>query len=75
MREPSHVRRRQWDLGAAEVAAFEAGREDFESAETAEGGLGPIFNGVSSLLSFAADAYRRLSDAEQKHVLDFLNSI
>ena len=28
-------------------AAFEAGREEFESIETAEGGLGPIFNDLS----------------------------
>ena len=31
-------------LTAAQLAVFEAGREEFESVETAEGGLGPIFN-------------------------------
>jgi CxxC motif-containing protein (DUF1111 family) len=31
-------------LTSAELAAFEEGREEFESVETPEGGLGPIFN-------------------------------
>jgi len=35
------------DLTLAQIAAFEAGREEFESVETAEGGLGPIFNNNS----------------------------
>jgi CxxC motif-containing protein (DUF1111 family) len=35
------------DLGAGELAAFEEGKEEFESVETPEGGLGPIFNGSS----------------------------
>lgn len=35
------------DLDAASLAAFEAGREEFESVETPEGGLGPIFNDSS----------------------------
>jgi len=30
-----------------QLAAFEAGREEFESIETPEGGLGPIFNDMS----------------------------
>jgi len=30
-----------------QLAAFEAGREEFESIETSEGGLGPIFNDMS----------------------------
>lgn len=34
-------------LTAAQLAAFAAGREEFESVETIEGGLGPIFNGNS----------------------------
>jgi CxxC motif-containing protein (DUF1111 family) len=34
-------------LDADEQAAFLAGREEFESVETAEGGLGPIFNNNS----------------------------
>ena len=44
------------DLDAAEAAAFEAGREEFESAETPEGGLGPIFNGVSCVACHSARA-------------------
>ena len=35
------------DLTAEQLAAFEAGREEFESEETAADGLGPIFNNVS----------------------------
>ena len=35
------------DLKADELAAFTAGREEFEAVETPEGGLGPIFNGSS----------------------------
>ena len=31
-------------LNAEQLAQFEEGREEFESIETAEGGLGPIFN-------------------------------
>src|SRR4051794_11010496 len=31
-------------LSAEQLADFEAGREEFESIETAAGGLGPIFN-------------------------------
>jgi CxxC motif-containing protein (DUF1111 family) len=34
-------------LSAAELAAFAEGREEFESIETADGGLGPIFNNNS----------------------------
>jgi CxxC motif-containing protein (DUF1111 family) len=34
-------------LSAEQLAAFTAGREEFESIETAEGGLGPIFNNTS----------------------------
>jgi len=34
-------------LSAEQLAAFAAGREEFESIETAEGGLGPIFNNTS----------------------------
>lgn len=44
------------DLSSAQVAAFEAGREEFESAETAEGGLGPIFNGVACVACHSAQA-------------------
>ncbi|HSV68917.1 MAG TPA: di-heme oxidoredictase family protein [Methylibium sp.] len=44
------------DLEAAQAAAFEAGREEFESAETADGGLGPIFNGVSCVACHSAPA-------------------
>jgi CxxC motif-containing protein (DUF1111 family) len=34
-------------LAPDEVARFEAGREAFEEVETAEDGLGPVFNGTS----------------------------
>jgi CxxC motif-containing protein (DUF1111 family) len=34
-------------LAPADLAAFEAGLEEFQSIETAEGGLGPVFNGTS----------------------------
>jgi len=34
-------------LTSDQIAAFVAGREEFESIETAEGGLGPIFNDSS----------------------------
>ncbi|HEY4066760.1 MAG TPA: di-heme oxidoredictase family protein [Burkholderiaceae bacterium] len=34
-------------LSASETAAFLAGREEFESVETVEGGLGPIYNNDS----------------------------
>jgi CxxC motif-containing protein (DUF1111 family) len=34
-------------LTAAQLAAFTAGREEFESIETADGGLGPIYNNDS----------------------------
>lgn len=44
------------DLKARQVAAFEAGREEFESAETVEGGLGPIFNDVSCVACHSAAA-------------------
>jgi CxxC motif-containing protein (DUF1111 family) len=34
-------------LSAEQLAAFAAGREEFESIETVEGGLGPLFNNTS----------------------------
>src|SRR5882724_5628385 len=36
-------------LTQAELAAFDAGRIEFENVETPETGLGPIFNNVSCL--------------------------
>ncbi len=43
-------------LTAAQLAAFAAGREEFENVETPEGGLGPIFNNVSCVSCHAAGA-------------------
>ena len=44
------------DLDKAQLDAFEDGREEFESAETPEGGLGPIHNGVSCVACHSAQA-------------------
>ncbi len=41
-------------LSAAELATFIEGREEFEAVETPEGGLGPIFNGVSCVACHSA---------------------
>ena len=43
-------------LNAAQTAAFEAGREEFESVETPEGGLGPIFNNNACAACHSAGA-------------------
>lgn len=43
-------------LNAAQMAAFEGGREEFESVETPEGGLGPIFNNSSCAACHSAGA-------------------
>ena len=43
-------------LDAAQRATFDAGREEFESIETAEGGLGPIFNNNACAACHSAGA-------------------
>ena len=41
-------------LGAAQLAQFAQGRQEFESIETPEGGLGPIFNNNSCVACHSA---------------------
>lgn len=43
-------------LSAAQLAQFEEGRTEFESVETAEGGLGPIFNNNSCVACHSMQA-------------------
>ena len=43
-------------LTAAQAAQFSAGRDEFESIETIEGGLGPIFNGDACAACHSAGA-------------------
>ena len=43
-------------LTAGQLALFGAGLEEFENVEDAEGGLGPIFNGVSCVSCHASGA-------------------
>jgi CxxC motif-containing protein (DUF1111 family) len=43
-------------LSSAQLALFNAGREEFQASETVEGGLGPIFNGNACAACHAAGA-------------------
>ena len=49
-------------LSRAQLAVFEAGQEEFESIETPEGGLGPIFNGNACAACHSAGAVGGASD-------------
>ena len=49
-------------LNAAQLAAFAVGKEEFENVETADGGLGPIFNNNSCVACHSSGATGGASD-------------
>jgi CxxC motif-containing protein (DUF1111 family) len=49
-------------LNASQTAFFTEGREEFQAVETAEGGLGPVFNGASCVECHSAGGVGGASD-------------